>query len=503
MQLFEQWVMVPAIKEVEGNWWGGPYSFWMTDFLQAFNFTMGVMPRRHSKSTKNYVWLAWQMWKLPGLKTKLFPTTYISYLPTLAGAHVENFKRYVDVSEHFKTLGFKDDSRGAKHLATYKAGANEFKLTPFGMKGGIRGTNAKAGIFDDIYTDPDDPHNPKIVYKVNRLLKTSMISLVQGPYHIRGTALSLSDLWFDEGERAVYSDGHAIQILKAINIDNSGQEYAIWPENPFYTLEELQKLRKKIVYEEPGTGKLYMFDQEFQGQPLTALDSKYELDRIYRSIDPELSWYHYDREARKWLGKFENKGMVTIGSWDLGRFVHPAHFCVWVVQSGTWTQIASEWMNGVKYETKDSQELSQLDILKQAISFFGLRYIYADNTNQAIQGIVDRGDVPSLVPISIGPQVKLACATAIDRFLGTPYLKLLPDARQRTQLHNIKKDLSCSVTFGELGGHGEPLTTIGLAIEGPRIHISNLEKAAPEQQKVIAPKKRVPLNSVVRSQARF
>jgi hypothetical protein len=97
--------------------------------------------------------------------------------------------------------------------------------------------------------------------------------------------------------------GDAIQIIKAINelkIDNKIVEYALWPNHPDYDIYGLKDLQRATVYTDPGTGKIYMFDQEFQGVPMTSTDSKWGMDIINKSIDPDLVWYRYDRDHRTW-----------------------------------------------------------------------------------------------------------------------------------------------------------------------------------------------------------
>lgn len=466
--LFDSWVFSPAVAKVMGKYVTGDYNLWMCDFLQSFKHTMGVMPRRHSKSTKGYSWLAWYMWRLPSMQQNYFPANIFSYLPNLAGTHVENFKRFVAASDAIRDLGFKDQDPTAKRVGTYKAGNKEFTIDPIGMRGAVRGLNSQAGIFDDIYTDPDHPDDPKIVYKVNRILKSEMINIIQGPYHIRGTALSEADLWFSTEEVKLYGD--AVQIIKAINqIEINGKviEYALWPENPDYDIYGLKDKQRRTIYIEPGTGTVFMFDQEFQGVPMTSTDSKWDMQIINKSIDLDLAWYRYDRDHRTWGLRCDYANQFNIATWDPGKGVHPAQFCVFNVQGGVWRQIASEWFDHMPYaRARGDDSLTQIEIINASRNFFGWEKLYGDNTNQVLEFAHERGEIPGLVPIRISSPVRNGFLTEITKFLGTDGLKLLPDERQAKQLHQIRNDGSCPTSYGPNGGHGEPLTTLGLALTG-------------------------------------
>lgn len=466
--LFDSWVFAPAVEEVYGKYITGDYNIFMVDFLQSFRRTMEVAPRRHSKSMKGYSWLAWKMWWLYSENRKYFPTVIFSYIPSLAGDHVENFKRFVAESENIRALGFKDSDPTAKYNGTYTTKNKEFTIKHFGMKGAKRGTNCNAAMLDDVYTDPDHPDDPRIVRTVNKQLKSQIIPLIQGPHHIRGTALSESDLWFSQDEAMVYGD--AIQIIKAINelkIEDKIVEYALWPNHPDYDIYGLKDLQRATVYTDPGTGKIYMFDQEFQGVPMTSTDSKWGMDIINKSIDPDLVWYRYDRDHRTWGLRCDYASMFNVATWDPGKGVHPAQFCVFNIQGGVWRQIASEWFDHMPYaRARGDDSLTQTEIINASRNFFGWDKLYGDNTNQVLEFAHERGEIPGLVPIRISSPVRNGFLTEITKFLGTDGLKLLPDERQAKQLHQIRNDGSCPTSYGPNGGHGEPLTTLGLALTG-------------------------------------
>jgi hypothetical protein len=241
----------------------------------------------------------------------------------------------------------------------------------------------------------------------------------------------------------------------------------LWPNHPDYDIYGLKDLQRATVYTDPGTGKIYMFDQEFQGVPMTSTDSKWGMDIINKSIDPDLTWYRYDRERRSWGRACDYASMFNIATWDPGKGIHPAQFCVFNVQGGVWRQLASEWFDHMPYaRARGDDTLTQTEIINASRNFFGWQKLYGDNTNQVLEFAHERGEIPGLVPIRISSPVRNGFLTEITKFLGTDGLKLLPDERQAKQLHQIRNDGSCPTSYGPNGGHGEPLTTIGMALTG-------------------------------------
>jgi len=211
--------------------------------------------------------------------------------------------------------------------------------------------------------------------------------------------------------------------------------------------------------------------------PMTSTDSKWSTPTINKSIDMALPWYRYDQARRSWGKRCQHADKNNIATWDLGEAVHPAHFCVWRLESGAWRQIASEWFDKVPYtRASGSTELTQLDIINQSKLFFGWTKLYADNTDRVLQFIHERKEMPGLVPIKITVPVRKSFINEITKYLGTPALKLVSDERQAAQLHQIRNDGSCPVSYGPNGGHGEPLTTVGLALIGHLIEAQDVKK---------------------------
>ena len=212
--------------------------------------------------------------------------------------------------------------------------------------------------------------------------------------------------------------------------------------------------------------------------PMTSTDSKWPMQTINKSIDMDAPWYRYDRDRRSWGRTCDYSNMFNIATWDPGKGVHPAQFCVWNVQTGVWRQLASEWFDHIPYSRpKGSDELTQMEIINSSRAFFGWTKLYADNTNQVLEVIHERGEVPGMVPVRINTNTKQMFLTEITKFLGTSAIKLLPDERQAKQLHQIRNDGSCPTSYGPNGGHGEPLTTIGLALIGHLIEDSDKKES--------------------------
>ena len=153
-----------SIMKLEGIFeWGEHLKDW-SNRLQNNDRTAMLGPRLHLKSHTFYAYIMWRMFgiwydaKYFKKRKMLYDILYLSFKIGMAGEHIENINRYININPYFQDWIKLSDA--ATKIKYYYNGC-EFICKPDGMLSYKRGKHPIEVLCDDILQDPTE----KLEYK--------------------------------------------------------------------------------------------------------------------------------------------------------------------------------------------------------------------------------------------------------------------------------------------------------------------------------------------------
>jgi len=373
---------------------------------------------------------------------------YFSFNSDLAGYHIGKIKKCIEDNIYFRDIV--DAKTTAESVAKYSWDKKHFvTLIPHGLGSFARGTHTTGIIFiDDPLADPDNEMNLATIYKINEIMRSTILDMPvgEGELKIAGTAQSNDDFFFDP----VFTKRFAVAIKPAIYKDDNGIEKSLWPE--WMSLEEL---KLKEIERTPR-----IFSREYMCTPMLSTKSFFDKEVLKQTVVDDnlimLSPYKYRVSSNN-----------IVGGYDIGRKVHPAHFCVFEQRGDKLVLIHQKFMDNWKYSNGKSFNISdptQLEYIKMSIENFGIKAIHYDNTRGELNALDEQGMLPrEMVPVIFSNKTKLAMATALDKIVSRKQIVLCNDDRFINQICAVNSDLQA---IESKEGHGDSFFSCCLAIMG-------------------------------------
>lgn len=461
------------------------------EFLQSSTKTCDIGPRNHLKSTGFYAHFLWKLWRArfdarddcPWADGRgRFEAHYFSYKQKSAGYHigvgVDSIKSLIERNPWFQGLEDLKPTAETKGKWTWdrEGHGQEITLSPHGMRSHVRGIHAGYVYVDDPFQDPENDLNPTEILKINNVFRAGVSSIPKteagDELHVTTTPQTEEDFVFDEDLLADY----AYMVEPAIQ--DHASESVLWPE--WMSYEDLLARKREIGPK--------LFNQEYMCSPKASELGFFTKEEIGGLVAPALPDWGGGRnfasgDLPEQLSLFLDSPAVsgTIAGLDIGKKQHPAHLAVFAVlrrwlpdpdpektglverPDGHLVQLHSKWMDSWAYTR-------QADYCSRAIEFFDIARLDYDNTRGEFESLAEQGRLhPNMNPVSLSGTSKDAMSGAFDAFAADGRLVLLDsdDGRQSRQLAVVTNDLD-AVETNE--GHGEPFTSIGLAVRAATEH---------------------------------
>jgi len=443
--------------------------------LQNNDRTVLVGPRDHFKSTGNYAYVCWWVWRNrfdadADCEWATGPTDleilYFSFNLPMARYHIgaentDGIKPLIKRNPWFDDivdLKPRAESRGS--YSWDADGDHVVSIAPASVQQMVRGKHVDIVVVDDPFQDDnkqDAGLDPGRVLKINRIFKDAIMSIPSGDIaelHVSTTPQTEEDFTFDD---ALLEDFTRVEEPAIQDYD---RERVLWPAWKDY--DELISLKRKL-------GKK-SFNQEYQVSPRSSEIGFFRDEEVAAMVTPGLTDYGERGFDGRWVAHEDEWSFNgCVGGLDIGKKRHPAHLAVFAAldrevhvgedqtiesPAGHLFQVHSKWMDGWDYRR-------QVEYCKRAIDFFNIRSLAYDNTRGEYEGLDEMGMVPSeMKPVSLSGGTNNEVASALDVYASTGRLKLLADGRQNRQLKVVTNDLD-AVETGE--GHGESFWSISLA----------------------------------------
>ena len=417
------------------NFISGEYINKTAIFLRRYERTCRVSARDHFKSAGFYEHFMEELLRYADCDHDR-EYHYFSFGDDMAGYHVGKIKHLIRVNPFF--AGLEDLKKNAEGVILYrwKGKRAVFSMEPHGMTSFKRGLHCNGGVYvDDPFQDPASKLDPKVIYRVNDIIKTQIIDIPsKGAFlHVAGTAQTKDDFFFD----TKFLSRFQTRILPAIVDDKN--KIVLWPEHMNW--EELQA-RKSERGEK-------IFNQEYLCSPIYS-ESSFFTDEQISSITFDIPNLSFNKEH-----DFGDDDII--GGWDLGKHRHPAHFSIFRIygdpEDGMWEQVHEHWFDNWDYE-------KQLEYIEECIDNFNIDKIYYDNTRGEMEVVEEKNDLPNeMIGVVFTLKKKNAMAVEFDKRRTSAKIKLINDERQKRSLSSVQNDLTAIETQD---GHGDAFWSISL-----------------------------------------
>ncbi len=441
--------------------------------FQENDRTVVVGPRDHFKSTGNYAYVTWWVWRNrfdadPDCEWATGPADleilYFSFNQPMARYHIgaentDGIKPLIDRNPWFEPVIDKKPQAESRGAYTW-GGDHVVSISPASVQQMVRGKHSDIVIVDDPFQDDnkqDAGLDPGRVLKINRIFKDAIMSIPSGEVaelHVSTTPQTEEDFTFDD---ALLAD---FDRLEEPAIQDYDRENVLWPE--WKTFDDLIGLKHKLGDKS--------FNQEYQVSPRSSEIGYFRDEDIAAMTSAGLEDYGERGLDDRWVAQSDEWSINgCVAGLDIGKKRHPAHLAVFAITdreirvgddqivrspAGHLFQVHSKWMDGWDYRR-------QVEYCQRAVDYFNIRSLPYDNTRGEYEGLDEMGMLPpEMVPISLNRPTNQEVASSFDVHASTGRIKLLPDGRQNRQLKIVTNDLD-AVETGE--GHGESFWSIGLA----------------------------------------
>lgn len=420
----------------DGRFIGGEHPGRIAAFLQGNKRTCRVSARDHFKSFSFYDHFCWQMIRHV---SRNLEGHYFSFNNKMAAYHTEKIKRAIASNPCFDSLI--DCKKSAESILKYTWDGEHFiTLEPHGLLEFNRGIHAKLIYVDDPFQDPANKLNLTLVKKINEIVLTQVLDMAQDEIHIAGTPQTDQDFFFND--EAMHNFARLIQPA----ITDEARKEVLWPE--WKDWAELQEILKN-----KGRRR---FNQEYLCRPAYSEDSYIEPDDYDKCVNTALINYDYrswEKELKRREKAGEDAKTDRIAGFDIGKKRHPSLLVVFEHIKNKWIQRHIKFMD--HWEYKD-----QLAYLERAIEWFGIDFLYYDNTRGEFEGFAEANRLPGeMIPVNFTFKRKNAMAVAMDKNITNQTIEFIADDRQRAQMLVVDSDLNAVETPE---GHGEAFFSNGL-----------------------------------------
>jgi len=435
----------------DGKFTKGEYVDEICKWYQNNKRTCRVSARDHMKSMSFYALVMWKLYRL-FMDQVSIEGHYFSYKKSMAEYHIKKIKKAIECNPYFVEMVDKKSS--AESIMSYTwDGKKSFTLHPGGLLEFKRGIHSPLIFIDDALQDPENKLVPTTIKKINTIMKTQVLDMVQDEIHIVGTAQTEFDFYFDKE----FTHRFAVRVDPAMKDEKN--KIALWPE--WMDWDELiakQKERGKRI-----------FNQEYLCHPSFTEDAYIHKERLIPRINDKLINY----SPSKWRQELERRSKngeetrnTIVAGWDLGKKKHPAHFVVFEKVGKKRIQRVSKWFDQVGYS-------EQLEKISDYIDAFEIDALYYDGTRGEMDMQEEQGKLPDcMTGVHFGVKVKGSMATAFDLAVERDQIELLNDSRQTGQICIVNTDLQAPETPE---GHGDSFWSIALSFmdeENEDINIS-------------------------------
>lgn len=423
----------------DGKFTNGEYVKEICEWYEANRKTVRVSARDHMKSMSIYAIVMWKIYKIFYDKTSL-EGHYFSYKKSMAEYHIGKIKTAIESNRWF--LGLVDQKSTAQSIISYTwDGVKRFTLHPGGLLEFKRGIHSPFIVIDDPLQDPENKLVPVTIKKINTIMKTQVLDMVQDEIHIVGTAQTEFDFYFDKD----FTHRFAVRVDPAVKDEMN--KVALWPE--WMNYDELMSKKR-----ERGER---IFNQEYLCSPSYTEDAFIHKARLMKVINPALTNYtpgKWRKEIERRTEKKEETRNTMVGGWDLGKKNHPSHFVIFEHSGKKRIQRVSKWFDRVDYS-------EQLEIISEYCDAFEIDELYYDGTRGEMEMQDEQGRLPAcMTGVHFGVKNKHSMATAFDLSIERDQIELLNDQRQTGQICIVNNDLQAPETPE---GHGDSFWSIGMS----------------------------------------
>lgn len=416
-------------------------------FLRRYSKTCRVSARDHFKSTSFYNHFMEEILRFADVDYDR-EYHYFSFGVDMAGYHISKIKNLIKNNPFYSSLEDLKSTAEGVILYRWKNRKAVFSMEPHGMNSFKRGLHCNGGVYvDDPFQDPASKLDPKVIYRVNDIMKTQVIDIPSGGafLHIAGTAQTKDDFFFDRD----FLKRFEVRVLPAI-LDFKNQK-VLWQEHMDF--EEL--MARKAERGEK------IFNQEYMCSPVYSENTFFSEDQV-----EEMS---FDIENMAFNREHDFGDDDVVAGWDLGKHRHPAHFTVFDIkgdpEEGEWVQVHQVFFDGWDY-------VKQLEYIETCIDNFGIDKVFYDNSRGEMEVLAEKNDLPSeLVGVQFTSKRKNSMATEFDKKRTNAKIKLIKDERQKRSILSVQSNL---IAVETPSGHGDAFWSISLAhnyLVEPRVGI--------------------------------
>ncbi|KKN37329.1 hypothetical protein LCGC14_0764720 [marine sediment metagenome] len=373
-----------------------------------------------------YGFVAWKLFcidDLPGLFPEIL---YLSYQDKLAGVHVRNAQRLIDINPYFSHM---TNISKAESIIKYSVGAKTFTVTPTGILAFKRGRHTIGILSDDIL---QDPQAAKMDYAQIEKITIAYLEQVVGIKkkggfnHLIGTSQDKKDLFFQlkANKNFNWKMNRAILSFK--------KKQALWPE--MHTYDELIDLRDNTIGSKA-------FSKEYLCEPVRSAEAFFtqeQIDNIHSNR------YNVD------INKYETDNRV-IAAADIGKKRHPSHVVVFELierknKKPRLKQLISKYLEGWGY-------IRQKEYFEELIKKLGIEVFPFDNTRGEFETFIENRTIPpEMIPCTFTTKFKATCAGSFEIAVDSQRIDLVQDKRQAEQILSVDNDLDAPSTSL---GHGD------------------------------------------------
>jgi len=409
---------------------GGSYVDEVIDGMEQHPWTMDITGRDHFKSTRLYDQVMYDIFTAE----KDLEGHYFSYNTTLSRYHLAKIKQFMARNPFFR--GIKDLNTQSDSILDFWNGKARVTVAPEGLLSFKRGIHADRIYIDDPLKDPENKLAPVVIHKINRVIKTEIIPMVNkgGVCRIVGTPQTYDDFFFDE----------ELQKRFVTNIRDSMKDeanrVALWVE--WHTFDELEQIRQTIGEK--------TFNQEYRAKPAYTEDSYIPRTKLMKLVDTSLI------NQREYTGEND-----VVAGYDIGKHTHPAHLAVFErwrnEELGVYfyRQLLSQWFDNWDYE-------AQVNHLVEIIRLFNISLLRYDNTRGEFEGFDEQGKLPrQMKPVVFGLRSKNSMAANLDSAVTGERVTFINDKRQLDQMLAVTSDLQA---FESSEGHGDSFWSVCMAL---------------------------------------
>lgn len=424
----------------------GQYVSDVAAHMDANPYAMYITGRGHFKSTRLYARLMWHLLRFKHNR-KSKEGWYFSYNKDMSEYHLSKVRELIAVNPFYTGLtNYKSQTESVLGFAMLAHGqtldrAPKFVVKPTGLLVFKRGIHADLIYVDDPLKDPENKLKPTTIIKVNRIIKSELLPMVNkgGECYVVGTPQTNDDFFFDAELHTRFATWFTPAIIDLV------KKIPLWPD--FYSYEDLMQIQAAIGSK--------IFAQEYMASPVYNEDSYLNRQQLIEAC-VELCW-----KKKDWTSALRNS--VVVGGFDIGKKVHPSHLALFIKTFYTdkngkewprYRQIFSYWMDGWKYE-------KQYKFLNDIVALFNVSTLYYDNTRAEFEGFAEQGLLdPALEPITLNTRNQTKMAATLDTLLERGDITFINERRQQSQLLAVDNTLDA---LESPEGHGDSFWSNAMA----------------------------------------